>query len=233
MKHSRKTRANDFDRRCGVYQTKKVVELGVGDSILDIGCGWGEFTPMFRERFRKVSGLDPDKKLLDVARKRVDGVHYIEGWGETFSLDEKFNTITMTNLLEHVDDPVVLLKNCKKHLKKDGVIIAQVPNAKSITRRLGVLMGIIDNLGNISEKERDFLGHKRAYTPRTLKKDCIRAGLKILDWGGVMYKPLPNEILEMICQKQGKEWTGKFMDALNKFGEDRADECGYIYIVAE
>ena len=186
MKLSDKTRANDFDRRCGIYQTEKVIKLGIGDSILDIGCGWGEFTPMFRERFRKVSGLDPDKKLLNVAQKRIDGVHYIEGWGETFNLDEKFDTITMTNLLEHVDNPIKLLKNCKKHLSENGVIIVQVPNAKSITRRLGVLMGIIDNIGNISDKERNFFGHKRTYTPRTLKKDCIRAGLKILDWGGIV-----------------------------------------------
>ena len=55
----------------------------------------------------------------------------------------------------------------------------------------------------------------------------------MLDWGGVLYKPLPNEILQMICQKQGEEWTEKFMDALYQFGKDRPDECAYLYILCQ
>ena len=238
MKHSDKTRANDFDRRCGDYQIRKVMELGVGSSILDIGCGWGEFTKFFTGKFNRIVGLDPSEEFIKEAERlswrRSDAdIEWIIGWGETFKIDEKFDTITMMNLLEHVENPVALLKNCKKHLNNNGVIIVQVPNAKSITRRLGVIMGIIDSIGHISDRERDFFGHKRAYTPRTLKKDCIRAGLKILDWGGVLYKPLPNEMLEIICQEQGREWTEKFMDALYKFGRDRADECAYLYVLCQ
>lgn len=225
------TRANQFDRWVGKLQTEKTIELGVGDSILDIGCGVGEFTKLFTNRFKRVVGIDPAEDFIKEAQRITDGIEYIVGWGENFSLDEKFDTINMTNLLEHVDNPVTVLKNCKKHLAEDGVIIAQVPNCNSITRRLGVLMEIIPNIEDISDKERNYYGHKRVFTIDSLIHTGLDAGLHVTQIGGILYKPLPNEMLLEICRKQGKEWTSKFLKALDKFAENRADECAQIYIV--
>jgi 2-polyprenyl-3-methyl-5-hydroxy-6-metoxy-1,4-benzoquinol methylase len=42
----------------------------------------------------------------------------------------------LTHILEHVDDPVQVLKIAKKFLKEDGVLIADVPNAHSLHREL-------------------------------------------------------------------------------------------------
>lgn len=233
MKYREYTRANNFDRRCGYYQTLKTIELGRGESILDIGCGVGEFTPLFLWRFKEVVGLDPDAQFLREARNAPWRIRYIKGWGETFESDEKFDTISMNNLLEHVDDPVALLKNCKKHLSDEGVIIAQVPNAESITRRLGVLMGVIDSLTNITKREKNFFGHQRTYFLNELEEDVKRAGLRIVSSGGLIYKPLPNEFLEELCKKNGEEWADRFLSALNRFGEERPRECAYLYICAE
>jgi 2-polyprenyl-3-methyl-5-hydroxy-6-metoxy-1,4-benzoquinol methylase len=160
-------------------------------------------------------------------------VEYVEGWGETFSLNEKFDTITMNNILEHVDDPVEVLTNCKRHLADKGRIIVQVPNSRSITRRLGLVMGIIPNLLYISDKERDYYGHKRAYVSETLLADVANAKLNVAKWGGLLWKPLPNETLLELCQKQGKGWTDKFIQALLQFGENRPDECANLYVVCQ
>ena len=127
------------------------MELGSGDSILDVGCGVGEFTRFYPGRFNRVVGLDPSAEFIEEAKKlswrRSDAdIEWVVGWGETFRLSEKFDVISMTNLLEHVDDPTKLLVNCQKHLSLTGKIIAQVPNSASVTRRLGVLMGLIDGL---------------------------------------------------------------------------------------
>lgn len=225
-------RANEFDQWVGRLQTLKVIELGRGKSILDIGCGIGMFTPMYLEKFESVVGLDPSEEYLKEARKK-SRVEYIVGWGETFKLNEKFDTITMNMLLEHVDDPIKLLKNCKRHLKRNGRIIAQVPNANSITRRLGVLMGVIDSINNITDKERNFYGHQRVYTLNTLRTDVKKAGLKIVKSGGILYKPLPNETLLDICQKKGKKWTENFLDALIKFGNDKPEDCANLFVVCK
>ena len=116
---------------------------------------------------------------------------------------------------------------------KDGVIIAQVPNANSIARRLGVLMGIIENIENISDKERNFYGHKRVYTKDTLIQEALDVDLRVIQFGGLLYKPLPNKILLDICKKQGQEWTNKFLKALVGFGENRAEDCAQIFIVCQ
>jgi 2-polyprenyl-3-methyl-5-hydroxy-6-metoxy-1,4-benzoquinol methylase len=233
MKYLDHVRANEFDQWVGRLQTIKAMELGRGKSILDIGCGVGQFTPMFLQKFKRVVGLDASENFLTVARKANNKIEYLAGWGETFKLNEKFDTISMNMLLEHVDDPVALLKNCKQHLVRGGRILVQVPNANSVTRRIGVLMGIIDGINHISDKERNYFGHKRTYTLGTLVADCKRARLKVVGKGGLLFKPLPNEILGRICKAQGKEWTHKFMNALVAFGEDRPEDCANLYVVCE
>lgn len=233
MKYLDKVRVNEFDQWVGKLQSIKAMELGRGKSILDIGCGVGQFTPMFLNKFDRVVGLDPSKKFIQVARKANQNIEYIVGWGESFNLKEKFDTISMNMLLEHVDDTVALLKNCKKHLTKGGRILIQVPNANSATRRLGVLMGIIESINHISDKERNFYGHKRTYVLDTLVANCVKAGLKVVKKGGFLFKPLPNEILEKICKEKGKKWTIKFMDALVIFGEDRPEDCANLYVVCK
>lgn len=232
-KYVKNVRANEFDQWVGKLQTLKAVELGRGSSILDIGCGVGQFTPMFLKKFERVVGIDASEKFLKVARKNNDDIEYVSALGESFKLDEKFDTISMNMLLEHVDDPVALLKNCKKHLAKGGIILAQVPNANSVTRRIGVLMGVIDSINHISEKERDYFGHQRTYTLDTLVADCKKAGLKVVETGGLLFKPLPNEMLGRICKAQGKEWADKFMEALIAFGSTRPEDCANLFVACE
>jgi 2-polyprenyl-3-methyl-5-hydroxy-6-metoxy-1,4-benzoquinol methylase len=233
MKYLKNVRANEFDQWVGRLQTLKAMDLGHGSSILDIGCGVGQFTPMFLEKFTRVVGLDASEKFLLTARKANRKVEYVVGSGETFKLGEKFDTISMNMLLEHVDDPVALLKNCTKHLAKGGIILAQVPNANSVTRRIGVLMGVIDSIDHISEKERNYFGHQRIYKLDTLIADCKKAGLKIVAKGGLLFKPLPNEILGNICRSNGKKWTDSFLKALMVFGEDRPEDCANLYVACK
>jgi 2-polyprenyl-3-methyl-5-hydroxy-6-metoxy-1,4-benzoquinol methylase len=178
-------------------------------------------------------GLDPSKKYLKIARNAGWRIEYIEGWGESFNLEEKFDTISMNNLLEHVDDPRALLINCKRHLAPKGRIIAQVPNSRSVARRIGVMMGIIDTVDNISNKERYYYGHQRTYNLDSLVEDAQKAGLKIVEKGGILFKPLSNKLIWKLCVSEGKEWSKKFTDALVEFGKDRPEECAQLYIVCE
>lgn len=231
MNYQDETRANIFDRWVGYRQTLKCMGEGLGDSLLDVGCGIGEFTPLYLQKFKRVVGLDPSKEYLEEARKKNNKVEYIEGWGESFKLNEKFDTIVMNNLLEHVVDPRAVLSNCAKHLSEDGILIAMVPNSNSIARRLGVAMGLIDNIGNISDKERYTFGHKRTYTLNSLERDGRVAGLEVVKIGGLLYKPLPNEILLRICQEKGRIWRDQFIDALIAIGEDKPEDCAQIYII--
>lgn len=221
------TRANEFDRVVGRLQTENVILHSEGNSLLDVGCGIGEYTPMYLKRFKRVVGIDPMDECLVEARKVKNKVEYIKGFGETFETNEKFDVICMNALLEHVDDPVELLRHCRKFLNKRGRIIIHVPNSGSIARRLGVLMGVIPSLNDINEKEAMYYGHQRVYTQDTLKYDCEGAGLIVLKLAGLMYKPLPNMDLLNLYKEKGE----MFLKALVEFGKDRPDECACLYAV--
>lgn len=221
------TRANDFDRIVGRLQTENVIYYGVGDSILDVGCGVGEYTPMYLKRFSRVVGLDPSIQNVAEAQKKNKEISYIVGSGEEFCLLEEFDTISLNNVLEHADDPNELLLNCQNHLSKNGRIIVQVPNKESIARRLGVEMRIISGLDHISEKEALFYGHKRVYSLEDLKNECINAHLNIIEEGGILYKPLPNDDLWKLYETKGEN----FVNALLSFGRNRPQECACVYCV--
>jgi 2-polyprenyl-3-methyl-5-hydroxy-6-metoxy-1,4-benzoquinol methylase len=228
-----RTRANPFDRRVGMLQTELAMRKGVGRSICDVGCGIGEYTYRFLERFPRVVGVDPDANFLKEARIAEPRIEFVEGWGETFKLNRKVETITMNDVLEHVDDPIAVLVNCRKNLFKGGRIITQVPNNESIARQLGVIMGVIPQLDHSSEKEINWFGHKRTYNLDTLTADHEKAGLKVIERGGLFWKPLPNEDLERVVNSKPRELQDAFMRAMVEFGRDRPRECAIIYTICE
>lgn len=119
------TRANEFDERVGKLQMEKAVELSVGRSVLELGCGNGQFIPMLYERFDRVVGLDASKENIASVRKTTsDSRHsFFVAKAEDFQIDEKFDTILVTMLLEHVDNPVAVLKNANRlpHTYKEYV----------------------------------------------------------------------------------------------------------------
>jgi len=223
-------RANQFDRWVGEAQAEMILRTCEGTSLLDVGCGKGEFTKLYVDNFERVVGVEPLKKYFREA-DRSTGVEYIQGDGETFDLDENFDVIVLSMVIEHTSNPVTVLRNCKRHLAEDGIIIVFTPNANSITRRLGVSMGILDSIHHMTEREIVECGHKYIYTADSLERTAEDAGLEILTSFGFLYKPLPNEILGKICEEKGEEWRVNFIDALVELGMDHPEDCASLCII--
>ena len=188
------TRDNEFDARVGILQMEKALELSVGDRLLEIGCGEGRYTQMFFEKFDLVVGLDLDKKNVEKAREQLGEGVYVTADAQDFDLGEKFDTILVANILEHVDRPIDVLKCAKKHLTDKGRIIIIVPNAWSFNRQIGKEMGLIKELNKVPEEQVKRFGHKRVYDPFTLSADIGEAGLEIIESGGIVFKPFANKL---------------------------------------
>ncbi|WP_196895484.1 class I SAM-dependent methyltransferase [Aureivirga marina] len=97
--------------------------------MLDVGAGTGEFLKVCQEGNWEVFGVEPNKGARDLANEKLEKKSVkrkIEAYKK-----EKFDVITMWHVLEHVPDLNYYIKQLKKMLKKDGVLIVAVPNYKS------------------------------------------------------------------------------------------------------
>lgn len=96
-------------------------------SILDIGCGTGDFLNEAKKQGWKIFGYEPNEKARTIAEnKNINLIEDLNNYS-----DEKFDVITMWHVLEHVPDLDNQINQIKKLLKPEGLLIIAVPNFKS------------------------------------------------------------------------------------------------------
>ncbi|MEW6040855.1 MAG: methyltransferase domain-containing protein [Elusimicrobiota bacterium] len=117
--------------------TKRMKIIGkymhLGKKILDVGCGTGLFLSQVSSG-NKIFGVEISSDAVEIARKRSGGKIYL---GELESInfdDENFDIITLIHTLEHVKNPVNVIKECRRILKPDGIIIIETPNRNFLFR---------------------------------------------------------------------------------------------------
>ncbi|MCL0075150.1 class I SAM-dependent methyltransferase, partial [Thermodesulfovibrionales bacterium] len=137
---------------------------------------------------------------------------------ETFDTKECFDVIIMGFILEHVDDPGLLLDRYKKFLKPTGKIFIAVPNAKSLNRRLGLELGLIDDIYSLNDNDLA-LGHKRQFCRDSLRELVHQYGYQIIYEEGIYLKPLPLPVLKNLPNFQGN------LQAMLKVGVEFPDLC--------
>ncbi|MBP0016330.1 MAG: class I SAM-dependent methyltransferase [Cyanobacteria bacterium SBLK] len=99
------------------------------NSLLDAGCAWGYGTRFFCQKSKRVCGLDPDAKYIEIARSRYADIEFVTATLETVPFpSEAFETIVACDTLEHVDDEIQCLTEIFRLLKKDGILIVSVPH---------------------------------------------------------------------------------------------------------
>lgn len=101
--------------------------------LLDIGCATGLFLNSFRQnRQWDLFGVEPDEQSAEYAR------HGYQLNVQTGTLEEAgfsdgfFDAVTMWDVLEHVPDAAGTLREIRRILKPDGVLVIRVPNGASL-----------------------------------------------------------------------------------------------------
>lgn len=99
-------------------------------SLLDIGCGTGDFLQVAKTKQWNVYGIEPNERARSIANKKTNNA--------VFDIDElskfeasSFNIITLWHVLEHLPNLEEQISMFKKLLKPNGVLIIAVPNYKS------------------------------------------------------------------------------------------------------
>ena len=161
-------------------------------SLLEFGIGHGHTTALFNRHFKRHVVVEGSAVVIGQFRAthpQVE-VEIIEGFFETFSVPETFDAVIMGFVLEHVDDPGLILDRARRLIKKGGRLFIAVPNAKSLNRRLGLALGKIRDIYDLNENDLA-LGHKRQFCRDTIKALLVEKGYTVTWEEGIYLKPLP------------------------------------------
>jgi 2-polyprenyl-3-methyl-5-hydroxy-6-metoxy-1,4-benzoquinol methylase len=116
------------------YDFFRAIPLKRKGSLLDVGCGGGAYLYHLKRKGWKVAGIDIQN--TDYARDSL-GIEAYEGTLLDAGLkSESFDAVTFWWTLEHMYEPVAMLKEAYRVLKKGGVLIAGVPNIESLEARI-------------------------------------------------------------------------------------------------
>ncbi|HWP65502.1 MAG TPA: class I SAM-dependent methyltransferase, partial [Candidatus Limnocylindria bacterium] len=100
--------------------------------LLDVGCGTGLFLAVARRRGWSVTGVDGSVEATRYARERF-GLDVQTGEFTTFAAGgDRFDVITMWDIVEHAREPVRLLAAARAALAPGGVVGLSTPNQRSI-----------------------------------------------------------------------------------------------------
>lgn len=168
--------------------------------------------------------VDGAQKFLDSIKKKHPKVEVVNALFEEFVPESKFDNIILGHVLEHVDNPVEILRRASNWLSPGGRILAAVPNSRSLHRQAAVLMGLLPFEESLNEADHHH-GHRRVYNPESFRGDFLKAGLSIEVSGGYWLKPVSNGQIE-------RDWTPAMLDAFMVLGERYPDIAGEIYVIA-
>ncbi|MGK7947871.1 MAG: class I SAM-dependent methyltransferase [Xenococcaceae cyanobacterium] len=133
----------------------------LGNAVLEIGCGNGNFTMLLAGQCSRVVAVDIDEEYVRVTKTRVNqrsGVEVLAADATQFKWHQPFDNVVLLDVLEHIENDVEMLARLRDSLKPGGKIIIKVP-------ALNCLYSPMDRS----------IGHYRRYNKQTLSNTLSQA----------------------------------------------------------
>jgi len=164
-----------------------------GKKVLDIGCGGGLLAEVLSDLGAIVTAIDASEKTINVAKahaKKVgSNVNYIKASLEEFSKIEpksRFDVITCLEMLEHVSDPLQILKKCSDLLNQDGDLFLSTIN-RNPRSYLFAIIGAEYLLNLLPKGTHDY---SKFIKPSELSKWLNKSNLNTIEVVGLSYNPI-------------------------------------------
>lgn len=140
------------------------------ETILDVGCGHGEFLELLRENNIQAIGIDINEKMVNLCKSKGFEI-YKEDALSLLKRNQKFGGIFCGHLIEHleIDKVSEFLNSCFTSLVPGGTLVIITPNPQ--------------NLYVSTEGFWNDISHKRLYPLTLLQKLLVKADFKIVDMG--------------------------------------------------
>ncbi len=126
-----------------LFNKNIIKPTGVNPSLLDVGCGDGDFISAMNKQGWAVTGLDCDMNAVNKLRqKQINAVYGYLGRDEIL-LNNKFQTITLWDVIEHIENIELTMEWLSNHTEELGKVVLITPDTNSIIDKLASLEKII------------------------------------------------------------------------------------------
>ncbi|MFC0321975.1 bifunctional 2-polyprenyl-6-hydroxyphenol methylase/3-demethylubiquinol 3-O-methyltransferase UbiG [Gallibacterium melopsittaci] len=167
-----------------------------GKKVLDVGCGGGILAESLAKTGAIVTGIDMSTEPLAVARQHAAEQELIINYQQITVEDflqnqqqqqaEKFDVITCMEMLEHVPDPLSVIRSCQQLLKPNGVLFMSTIN-RTLKAWALVVLGAEYVLKLLPQGTHDY---EKFIKPAELLNYCDQVGLVCEQLKGYHYNPL-------------------------------------------
>ncbi|MBK6594431.1 MAG: class I SAM-dependent methyltransferase [Burkholderiales bacterium] len=201
-------------------------------SLLELGSYKGDFTTRLLPYFEDITCVEASDVVMVQAQAKLGAkVTFINSLFEQATLPKRYSNIVLTHVLEHLDDPVLVLKRINGEWLADGGRLFLVcPNANAPSRQIAVKMGLISHNAAVTPAEAEH-GHRCTYSLDTLQRDAVAAGLKVVYRSGIFFKALANFQWDRLLQTDiiSKE----YLEGCYQLGQQYPDLCSSIFLMCE
>jgi 2-polyprenyl-3-methyl-5-hydroxy-6-metoxy-1,4-benzoquinol methylase len=201
-------------------------------NCLELGSCKGDFTRRLLHHFDDLTCVEASPTAIAEARRRLgDKVKCVNAQFEMTQLPVRYDNIVMTHVLEHLEDPVAVLKRINDEWLADcGRLFLACPNAHAASRQIAVKMGLIPHNTAITPAEAEH-GHRRTYTLDTLERDAVAAGLNVVSRSGIFFKALANFQWDRLLQTD--IISREYLDGCYELGQQYPDLCSSIFLLCQ
>lgn len=158
------------------YYLRKLEKLeSRKEAILEIGCGNGFFLEeALKQGYKNVYGVEPSSEAVSKSKDYIRKGIVCDLMKPGLFADEQFDVICMFQVFDHISDPSALLNDCRKVLKRGGLVLILNHNIEAYSARiLGERSPIID------------IEHTYLYTTETMFRLAKNCGFEPIKAGSV------------------------------------------------
>lgn len=214
------------------YMLRSFISFFKEGNFLELGSYKGDFTKKFLPYFQDITCVEASDEAVTIAKETIgDKVKYVNGLFEDVSLPTKYDNIVLTHVLEHIADPVAVLKKINDEwLSETGRFFLVCPNANAPSRQIAVKMGLITHNSAVTSAEKEH-GHQITYTLDTLERDARLAGLKVIHRSGIFFKALANFQWDRLLNTD--IISAEYLEGCYQLGQQYPDLCSSIFLLCE
>lgn len=167
-----------------------------GDTVVEIGCGDGSKSGVWlQQHSRQYVGLDVSPSAVEAALGNGLSAWRVPDSSDTGLPSASAHCVVCTEVLEHLFQPQETAREAWRILRPGGTFIATVPNTGFWRRRLDMLFGRWNPLGDNDSVLRPWRDpHIRFYTASSLRRMIIEAGFEhsqVSGYGGGLVSHMP------------------------------------------